>query len=40
MEKLTRTSAVGWLLTMLFMVLLATPSFAQTGKVTGASTSK
>jgi preprotein translocase subunit YajC len=35
MEKLTRTSAVGWLLTMLFMVLLATPSFAQTGKVTG-----
>lgn len=35
MEKQRKTSVVGWLLAMLFMVLLTTPSFAQTGKVSG-----
>ena len=35
MDKQKKTSAVGWLLTMLFMVLFAAPSFAQNGKVSG-----
>lgn len=35
MDKQKKTSAISWLLTMLFMVVFATPSFAQTGKVSG-----